>query len=84
MATFFAASRLASISGKLAPIFQLFRMRGWLLALWLVQAGTVLVFLSFAGALPLIKSEWQLSNSQADVIQAAPQAGYIIAVLVLS
>lgn len=65
-------------------MFQLFRMRGWLLALWLVNAGTVLVFLSFAGALPLIKSEWQLSNSQAGVIQAAPQAGYIIAVLVLS
>ena len=39
-------------------MFRVFRTPRWLLALWVVQAGTVLVFLSFAGALPLIKSEW--------------------------
>ena len=65
-------------------MFRVFRTPRWLLALWVVQAGTVLVFLSFAGALPLIKSEWGLSNAQAGVIQAATQAGYITAVLVLS
>lgn len=56
----------------------------WLLALSLIQAGTVLAFMNFAGALPLVQADWALSNAQAGAIQAAGQAGYILAVLVLS
>lgn len=56
----------------------------WLLALCATQAGTVVVFLNFAGALPLIQADWQLSNAQAGAIQAAGQIGYVLAVLILS
>lgn len=44
----------------------------------------MLVFLNFAGALPLIQADWQLSNAQAGAIQAAGQVGYVLAVLILS
>lgn len=40
--------------------------------------------MSFAGALPLIQADWGLSNAQAGAIQAARQAGYVLAVLLLS
>lgn len=56
----------------------------WLWALCATQAGAVLVFLNFAGALPLIQADWQLSNAQAGAIQAAGQIGYVLAVLILS
>lgn len=55
--------------------------------LWVLcvaQAGVVLVFLNFAGALPLIQAEWGLTNAQAGAIQAATQVGYLLSVLVLS
>jgi MFS family permease len=56
----------------------------WLLALCAVQLGTLLVFMNFAGALPLIQADWGLSNAQAGAIQAARQFGYVVAVLILS
>ncbi len=56
----------------------------WLLGLSATQAGAVLVFLSFAGALPIFQAEWALSNTQAGIIQAAGQVGYLLAVLVSS
>lgn len=56
----------------------------WLYALAIAQAGTLLVFLNFAGALPLIQADWQLSNAEAGAIQSAGQIGYVLAVLVLS
>lgn len=56
----------------------------WLWALCATQTGSVLVFLSFAGALPLIQVDWHLTNAQAGTIQAAGQVGYLLAVLVLS
>lgn len=55
-----------------------------LVALCVAQAGVVLVFLNFAGALPLIQAEWTLTNAQAGAIQAATQVGYLLSVLVLS
>jgi len=55
-----------------------------LAALCVAQAGVVLVFLNFAGALPLIQAEWALTNAQAGAIQAATQVGYLLSVLVLS
>jgi MFS family permease len=56
----------------------------WLLGLSATQAGAVLVFLSFAGALPILQADWQLTNTQAGIIQAAGQVGYLLAVLVSS
>jgi MFS family permease len=56
----------------------------WLLALCATQLGALIVFMSFAGALPLIQADWGLSNAQAGAIQAARQAGYVLAVLLLS
>ena len=60
------------------------RYPSWLLGLSATQAGAVLVFMSYAGALPLLQADWQLSNSQAGLIQAAGQIGYLLAVLVSS
>jgi MFS family permease len=40
--------------------------------------------MSFAGALPILQSEWGLSNAQAGIIQSAGQVGYLLAVLVIS
>jgi MFS family permease len=60
------------------------RYPSWLLGLSATQAGAVLVFLSFAGALPILQADWSLSNTQAGVIQAAGQVGYLLAVLVSS
>ena len=56
----------------------------WLWALCITQTGSVLVFLNFAGALPLIQAEWGLTHAQAGGIQAATQVGYLLSVLVLS
>jgi MFS family permease len=60
------------------------RYPSWLLGLSATQAGAVLVFLSFAGALPILQADWSLSNTQAGVVQAAGQVGYLLAVLVSS
>ena len=60
------------------------RYPSWLLGLSATQACAVLVFMSFAGALPILQAEWQLSNTQAGAIQAAGQIGYLLAVLVSS
>jgi MFS family permease len=37
--------------------------------------------MNFAGALPLLQADWQLSNTQAGAVQAAGQIGYLLAVL---
>ncbi|MEK6256673.1 MAG: MFS transporter, partial [Chloroflexota bacterium] len=60
------------------------RYPSWLLVLSATQAGGLLVFMSFAGALPILQAEWGLSNSQAGIIQSAGQVGYLLAVLVIS
>ena len=54
----------------------------WLIAISFSQGGALLVFMSFAGALPLIQAEWGLTNVQAGAIQSAGQVGYVLAVLV--
>jgi MFS family permease len=48
------------------------------------QAGALLVFMNYAGALPLLQADWGLSNSQAGTIQSAGQVGYLLAVLAVS
>lgn len=56
----------------------------WLLTLCFTQAGALLVFLNYAGALPLVQQDWNLTNAQAGAIQSAGQFGYVIAVLLLA
>lgn len=65
-------------------MINLSRHPSWLLGLSATQAGAVLVFMSFAGALPLLQADWLLNNTQAGAIQAAGQIGYLLAVLVSS
>lgn len=60
------------------------RYPSWLLILSATQAGGLLVFMSFAGALPILQAEWGLSNAQAGIIQSAGQVGYLLAVLIMS
>jgi MFS family permease len=56
----------------------------WLLGLSATQAGTALVFLSFAGTLPFLQAEWQVNNTQMGAVQAAGQVGYALAVVIIS
>jgi len=56
----------------------------WLSALCLAELGTMLVWSNFAAVLPLLQTEWHLSNTEAGLIFAAYQVGYILAVAILS
>ncbi len=56
----------------------------WLGALCLAELGTMLVWSNFAAILPLLQTEWRLSNTEAGLIFAAYQVGYILAVAILS
>lgn len=56
----------------------------WLGALCLAELGTMLVWSNFAAVLPLLQTEWHLSNTEAGLIFAAYQVGYILAVAILS
>lgn len=56
----------------------------WLAALCLAELGTMLVWSNFAAVLPLLQNEWRLSNTEAGLIFAAYQVGYILAVAILS
>ncbi|MBI4591685.1 MAG: MFS transporter [Candidatus Rokubacteria bacterium] len=57
---------------------------GWLTILCLAELGTMLVFSNFAAVLPLLQTEWLLSNTEAGLIFSAYQVGYILAVAILS
>jgi len=56
----------------------------WLSALCLAELGTMLIWSNFAAVLPLLQTEWHLSNTEAGLIFAAYQVGYILAVAILS
>lgn len=56
----------------------------WLAALCLAELGTMLVWSNFVAVLPLLQVEWNLSNTEAGLIFAAYQVGYILAVAILS
>jgi len=58
--------------------------RAWLLAICLSELGTLLVFSSFSALLPILKAEWGLSNTEAGLILAFYQVGYIGVVAVLA
>lgn len=56
---------------------------GWVLGLSAVLCLTLLPSASYAAALPLIRSEWQLSATEAGFIFSAYQIGYVAATLLL-
>jgi MFS family permease len=58
--------------------------RAWLLAVCLSELGTLLVFSSFSALLPILKVEWGLTNTEAGLILACYQVGYIGAVAILA
>lgn len=58
--------------------------RAWLLAICLAELGTMLVFSSFSALLPILKAEWGLTNTEAGLILAFYQVGYIGLVAILA
>jgi MFS family permease len=58
--------------------------RAWLLAICLAELGTMLVFSSFSALLPVLKAEWSLTNTEAGLILAFYQVGYIGLVAILA
>ena len=58
--------------------------RAWLLAICLSELGTMLVFSSFSALLPILKVEWGLTNTEAGLILAFYQVGYVGVVAVLA
>lgn len=58
--------------------------RAWLSAVCLSELGTLLVFSNFSALLPILKAEWGLSNTEAGLILAFYQVGYIGAVAILA
>jgi len=58
--------------------------RAWLAAVCLSELGTLLVFSNFPALLPILTGEWNLSNTEAGLIIAFYQVGYIGAVAILA
>ena len=58
--------------------------RAWLALICLAELGTMLVFSSFSALLPILKVEWGLSNTEAGLILAFYQVGYIGVVAILT
>lgn len=56
----------------------------WLALLCAAELGTMVTFASYTAAQPLLQRAWDLSAAQAGAIFAAQQAGYTVAVVVLS
>ncbi|HEV8440750.1 MAG TPA: MFS transporter [Methylomirabilota bacterium] len=58
--------------------------RAWLAAVCAAELGTMLVFSNFSALLPLLTREWNLSNTEAGLILAFYQVGYIGTVAILA
>ncbi len=50
----------------------------WLTELSLSRVGFVLIFTTYSAALPLLKSDWNMSASESGLIQSAWHTGYLI------
>ena len=50
----------------------------WLTELCLSRIGFVLIFTTYSAALPLLKSDWSMSASQAGMVQSAWHVGFLI------
>ena len=49
----------------------------WLLLLCTSQLFIMLVFINYSAILPILKAEWEMSNTQAGIIFSVYQLGYI-------
>ncbi len=56
----------------------------WVLGICTVELFTMLVFLNYSAVLPLLQVEWRLTSTEAGLIFAAYQIGYIVLVVLLS
>lgn len=56
----------------------------WLLLLCTSQLFIMLVFINYSAILPLLKTEWQMNNTQAGIIFSVYQLGYIASGVLLS
>jgi MFS family permease len=50
----------------------------WLTVLCLSRVGFVFIFTTYSAALPLLKTDWNMSASEAGLVQSAWHAGYLI------
>lgn len=56
----------------------------WLLQLCLARTGFALINTAYAALIPLLRPAWQMSASQAGLVQSAWHAGYIVSLVVAS
>ena len=56
----------------------------WLLTLCCSQIFIMLVFINYSAILPILKTEWEMNNTQAGVIFSVYQLGYIASGVLLS
>jgi len=50
----------------------------WLTEICLSRIGYVLIFTTYSAALPLLKTDWNMSASQAGMVQSAWHVGYLL------
>jgi MFS family permease len=50
----------------------------WLTELCLSRVGFVFIFTAYSAALPLLKTDWNMSASEAGLVQSAWHTGYLI------
>jgi MFS family permease len=51
---------------------------GWLIKLCAARVGFAMTFTAYAGVLPLVRAEWDISAAQAGLIQSAWHVGYLV------
>ncbi|MHB8909087.1 MAG: MFS transporter [Syntrophales bacterium] len=54
----------------------------WLTELSLSRVGFVFIFTTYSAALPLLKTDWNMSASEAGLIQSAWHTGYLVSLFV--
>ncbi len=54
----------------------------WLTELCLSRVGFVFIFTTYSAALPLLKTDWSMSASEAGLVQSAWHTGYLISLFV--
>ncbi len=50
----------------------------WLTVLCMSRVGFVFIFTTYSAALPLLKTDWSMSASEAGLVQSAWHAGYLV------
>lgn len=54
----------------------------WLTELCLSRVGFVLIFTTYSAALPLLKTDWNMSAGEAGLVQSAWHTGYLISLFI--